>query len=79
MNIATREYPDRYEITVADDGPGFDPEAPVLAVDGREHIGISNVRSRLEQMSGGTLRIWSEKGKGAVVTIEIPKKQVDKA
>ena len=75
VTIATREYPDRYEITVADDGPGFDPEAPVLADDGREHIGIANVRERLKQISGGALRIRSEKGKGTVVTIELPKKQ----
>ena len=30
----------------------------------------------MEQISGGTLRIQSEPGKGTVVTIEIPKKQV---
>ena len=77
VRIGTREYPDRYEITVADDGPGFDPNALVMADDGREHIGIANVRKRLEQISGGALRIHSELGKGTVVTIEIPKKQVN--
>ena len=72
--IATREHPDRYEITVSDDGPGFDPKAPALADDGREHIGIANVRDRLKQI-GGDLHIRSERGKGTLVTIEIPKKQ----
>ena len=75
VSIATHEYPDHYEITVADDGPGFDPEAMELADDGREHIGIANARQRLKQLSGGTLRIRSERGKGTMVTIEIPKKQ----
>lgn len=75
VKLATREYPEHYEIIVTDDGPGFDPEAPALADDGRDHIGITNVRDRLEQMSGGTLRIQSEPGKGTVVTIEIPKKR----
>lgn len=75
VTVATREFPDRYEITVSDDGPGFDPDAPILADDGREHIGIANVRDRLVQVSGGILRIASELGKGTVVTIEIPKKQ----
>ena len=75
VTLATREYPDRYEITVADDGPGFDPTAPVLADDGREHIGIPNARDRLAQVSGGALSIQSERGKGTLVTIEIPKKQ----
>ena len=75
VRIATREYPNRWEITVADDGPGFDLEAPVLTDDGREHIGISNVRDRLERISGGTLQIRSAPGSGAVVTIAIPKKE----
>ena len=42
---------------------------------GREHVGIANVRDRLAQISGGTLAIRSEIGKGTVVTIAIPKKQ----
>ena len=75
VTLATREYPEHYEITVTDDGPGFDPKAPALADDGRDHIGIPNVRDRLEQVSGGVLRIRSEPGKGTVVTMEIPKKQ----
>ena len=74
VKLATREYPDRYEITVEDDGPGFDPKAPMLADDGRDHIGIGNVRDRLRQI-GGDLHIQSEPGKGTLVTIEIPKKQ----
>ena len=73
--IATREYPDRYEITVADDGPGFDPGAPVLPDDGRAHIGIQNVRERLARVSGGTLHIESAKGKGTAAAIIIPKKE----
>ena len=77
VRIGTREYPDRYEITVADDGPGFEPEAPRLSDDGREHIGIANVKNRLEQVSGGSLRIQSEPGKGTLVAIDIPKKQVN--
>ena len=77
VTIATREYPDHYEIAVSDDGPGFDPEAPMLADDGREHIGIANVRERLDKLCNGTLHIKSEPGKGTLVTIEIPKKQVN--
>ena len=45
----------------------------MLADDGRAHIGIPNVRARLEQVSGGTLRIRSERGKGTVAAIVIPK------
>lgn len=75
VSIAAREYPDRYEVTVTDDGPGFDPDAPDLPDDGRAHIGIQNVRERLSRVSGGALRIESEKGKGTVAVIIIPKKE----
>ena len=73
--LATQEYPDRWEITVTDDGPGFDPEAPTLRNDGRAHIGIQNVRERLRSISGGDLRIESEIGKGTKATIILPKKR----
>ena len=70
--IATREYGDRYEVSVTDDGPGFDPEAP--SQDGqRSHIGIYNVRERLMRMSNAELRIASEPGVGTTATIIIPK------
>ena len=75
VSVSTCEYSDRYEIVVADDGPGFDPAAPRLPDDGREHIGLSNVRGRLEQISGGSLSIRSAPGEGTAVTISIPKKQ----
>lgn len=70
--IATREYPDRYEVTVTDTGPGFDPEKLPKAPE-RSHIGLQNVRERLTQMCGGTLNIASVPGEGTCVTITIPK------
>ncbi len=70
--IATREYPDRVEITVTDDGPGFDPEE--ILRDGRFHVGIQNVKDRLMLVSAGELRIRSEIGGGTAATIVLPKK-----
>jgi sensor histidine kinase YesM len=43
--------------------------------DGRKHVGIANVKYRLEVLCGGSLDIKSEKGKGSVVTIRIPKEK----
>ena len=71
VTIATREYPDRFEITVSDDGVGYDPDA--VQTDGRTHIGIENVRARLAAMVGGGLEIQSEKGAGTIATIKLPK------
>ena len=70
--IQTRELPDCYEITVSDDGVGFDPaETPR---DGKAHIGIRNVKERLHTMMGADVRVESERGRGTVVRIHIPKK-----
>ncbi len=70
VTITTRELADGYEISVRDDGPGFDPSVP--PDDGKEHIGIQNVRERLRNR-GGSLTITSQIGRGTVATIWIPK------
>lgn len=69
--VSTREYADRYEITVTDNGPGFDVDA--VPDDGESHIGIENVRNRLKAVCGGELRISSVPGQGTTATIIIPK------
>jgi Putative regulator of cell autolysis len=70
VTIMTREYPDRYELSVADDGPGFDPK--VLPEDGRPHVGLANVRDRLHY-AGAELRITGGAMGGTAATITIPK------
>ena len=60
-------------VVIEDDGVGFDPDKYML--DGRKHVGISNVKYRLEVLCGGSLDIKSEKNKGTVVTIRIPKEK----
>ena len=69
--IATRETPDGYEITVMDDGPGFDPDR--LPEDGQMHVGIANVRERLRQIVDGSLEYRSAPGEGTAAIIRIPK------
>lgn len=71
VTICTAETPDCYEIRVCDNGVGFNPDS--VQSDGRTHVGISNVRSRLEIMCGGTLDITSDVGKGTTAIIKIPK------
>ena len=56
-------------IVIHDNGKGFDP-ATVQADSG--HIGIQNVRERLEKLCGGTMDIDSVIGEGTTVTIRIP-------
>ncbi len=72
VTVSSRERKDRWEVTVADDGAGFDPAAP-LPADGRAHIGLAAVRERLRHECGGELLVDSAPGCGSRVTIAIPK------
>ncbi|MEG0049923.1 MAG: histidine kinase [Clostridia bacterium] len=70
VTISSRHVSDGVEITIADDGVGYDPAE--VQFDGRTHIGINNVRQRLSFMCSGTLRIAGVKGVGTTATIHIP-------
>lgn len=71
VTIRTYETKLDYVIVVEDDGVGFDLDEQKNA--SKTHIGIENVSKRLEVISNGSCEIKSEKGKGTVVTIHIPK------
>jgi len=65
-----------HEIVISDNGIGFDASA---AGDGDgTHIGLANVRERIEKQCGGTLTIASEPDKGTTVTIRIPETEMKK-
>lgn len=66
--VATRAEEGQSVIVVADDGPGIGPGAD----DSEVHVGLQNVRQRLELMCGGTLRVENASGGGTIVTITIP-------
>ncbi len=70
VKISTRMSNGRIEIIIEDDGCGFDPDK--LPDDGRQHIGLSNVRTRLEAMSHASLAIESSIGSGTKAVIRIP-------
>ena len=62
---------DRIELTVTDDGVGFDPgEADSLKAS-RGSMGLAGMRERAD-LSSGILEIHSEKGKGTVVRAHWP-------
>lgn len=74
VTIATKEFDDRYEVIVSDDGVGFDTSKEPN--DGRTHVGMENVRNRLKTMCNAVLNIESTVGKGTVATITIPKEEI---
>ena len=55
-------------IIVEDNGKGFDPAG--MATDGT-HNGVGNMRRRMEEVAG-RFEVWSQPGKGARVTFEVP-------
>ena len=71
VEVKTKETDDNYEIIISDNGKGFDTES-LWPSDGT-HIGVKNVRERIEKMCSGTMTINSKIGEGTVITIKIPK------
>ena len=68
VTVSTEKDGSDIIVTVRDDGVGFDTEKTLSG----SHIGLNNIRNRLEYSVGGTLDIVSEIGKGTVATITIP-------
>ena len=65
-----------HKIIIRDNGKGFDPHD--AEIEEGQHLGIRNVRERIESMFGGTLTIESTEGAGTVVTITIPDREETK-
>ena len=72
VTISTRKTDDGYVVTVADTGVGFDPEN--YMEEGKPHIGIRNVKERLQKMVGGSLSITSSH-EGTIAVVTIPEKE----
>ena len=71
--LTTKEYEDYFEVTITDDGVGFDPGK--RPEDGKIHIGIQNVRQRLYAMCAGTVSIVSSPGAGTTAALRVPKRK----
>ena len=70
IEVATRLAEGFHELVIRDNGRGFD--AASLDAAESSHIGLKNVRSRVESMCGGTLSVESRPDEGTTVTIRIP-------
>ena len=70
VRVLTRRTEAGHEIVVQDNGKGFDVRE--LEDLDESHIGIRNVRERLEKICGGTLTIDSRPGEGTTAVIRIP-------
>lgn len=73
VTISSCEDEFNYIITILDTGVGFDINQTIN--DGKTHIGIKNVKERLQKKVNGTLIIESEIGVGTKAVVYIPKKE----
>ena len=69
VKVKIYETDNSYFISVKDNGVGFD----VTELERENHIGLRNIKSRLEAMCGGVLHVESIVGVGTKITVEIPK------
>ena len=70
VTVSTAREAGGHRVTVTDNGVGFDPKQQLSTEE--LHIGIRNVKERVEQMCGGELVLTSEVGKGTSVTLLFP-------
>ena len=68
--IRSYETPTHFCVEVKDDGAGFDPSLPI---DEKKHVGLRNIRGRLNAMVDGDLILESKPGVGTKAVIMIPK------
>ena len=74
VTISTRRIAEGVLVTVTDTGVGFDPNT--YMEDGKPHVGIRNVRERLQNMVGGRLSVTSTEN-GTVAVVTIPAKEAN--
>lgn len=70
VEIKTYKEGNNHILVIKDNGVGFDMNQ--LENDGKVHVGIENVKTRVENMVHGIFKIESTVGVGTLVTITIP-------
>jgi len=71
VRLSLRKIEGRMELSVEDNGTGFDPDEIISARSSRRQLGLTSMRERAE-LSGGSCAIVSARGKGTVVRASWP-------
>lgn len=88
VTIRSYEEKNLYVVEVEDDGAGFDASSLNLdddtdgdvispGSDTDSHIGLNNIRFRVHEITGGSLKIESHPGEGTKVTVSFVKTKVN--
>ena len=70
VQVKTKRVEDYHVIRIIDNGKGFDVEK--ARQQDNTHIGLRNVKERLEKMCSADFRVQSSPGSGTRITIRIP-------
>ena len=73
VRVLARKAEGGHEVVISDNGVGFDA-AEAERKDGT-HIGLKNVRERIERMCGGSVTVLSRPGEGTTVTVFVPERE----
>jgi signal transduction histidine kinase len=73
IEMATRRIEDTLEITIEDDGVGFDSSKLGQSLSRNRGFGLFSIRERLSHL-GGSLATRTQRGCGTCVTIRVPLK-----
>ena len=73
VRVSAHRTGEEHAIVIEDNGCGFDAQAPAAGDD--KHIGLKNVRERIETMCGGSVTVESRIGEGTTITIRIPARE----
>ena len=71
VTVDVKAEKEDFVITVSDNGVGFDSKNTLIDDDG--HVGIENVKKRLEALVHGTMTVESTPNVGTKVTLKIPR------
>ncbi|MEW5723062.1 MAG: ATP-binding protein [Thermodesulfobacteriota bacterium] len=73
VDVSIKRVNDRVQISVTDDGVGFEEWAPWSKMERAGGIGLFSIRERLDYL-GGSIRIKSKPGTGTTITLTAPLK-----
>lgn len=71
VSLSVERQGDRLSFVVEDDGEGFEVDEALMRSPGERGLGLATMQERA-WMLGGSLSVWSEKGKGTRVTLGVP-------
>ena len=76
VKVSTYKVNNHIEVSVEDNGIGFDPGKSIVVATRKSKFGLFSIRERLEKL-GGNIEIKSIPGKGSKITMTAPLKSND--